>query len=444
MFKMIEKEKTLKILEKGLKFSSADQTELLLLEEDTNLTRFAENVIHQNVAKYDHNLFARAVLGKKVGVAVTNGTEDDDIKKVVENATEIAENMEEDPDFVSLPTSPEAKEVLGFHKSTFDFSPKDRADWVEKIVKKCKKKNIFASGAFETTTQNLAVVNSLGIRQYFKGTEAYLSLTSSKDGQSGWAQGTSRDVNKIDLESINDTAVGKTLLSENPVELPPGEYTVILEEAAVASLLLFLGFLGFGGKTFIQKRSFMSKKIGEKIAGDNITITEDPFLTQMPGIPFDYEGVAKKKVKLIEKGIAKGVVYNSFYANQAKVESTGHALLPNNPYGPYPKNMVMAPGNFSMEEMIESTEKGILVTRFWYINFLNPMRTEITGTTQDGTFLIEKGKIKSGVKNMRMGQSILEAFSNVEMMTKRRKVCPQFGVVMYVPAMKIRKFKFIE
>lgn len=441
---MIEKGKTLEILDKGLKFSPADQTELLLLEEDTNLTRFAENVIHQNVAKYDHTLFVRAVLGKKVGVAVTNSIEDDDIKKVVENATKIAKNMEEDPEFVSLPTSPRAKEVFGFYKNTFDFSPEDRADSVDLIVKKCKTLNLYASGAFETTTQSLAVSNSLGIRQYFKGTEAYLSLTSSKDGQSGWAQGLSRDISKIDIESIAETAIKKTLMSENPEELPPGEYTVILEEAAVASLLLFLGFLGFGGKTFIQQRSFMSGKIGEKITGDNITIVEDPFLTEMPGIPFDYEGVAKKKVKLIENGVAKGVVYNSYYANKAKVESTGHALLPNNPYGPYPKNMVMGSGNSGMEEMIKSTEKGIFITRFWYINFLNPMRTEITGTTQDGTFLIENGKIKSAVKNMRMGQSILDAFSNVEMMTKKRKVCPQFGVVMYVPAMKIKRFNFIE
>jgi len=441
---MIEKENALEILEKGLKFSQADQSELVLLEEDTNLTRFAENVIHQNVAKYDHTIFARAVLGKKVGVAVTNGIKDDDVKKVIRNAAEIAENMEEDPDFVSLPTSPKAKDVSGFHRNTSEFSPEDRADWVNHIVRMCRAKNIYASGAFETTAQSLAVANSLGIRQYFKGTEAQLSLTSSQNGQSGWAQGLSRNVNKIALENITETAIEKTLLSENPRELPPGEYTVILEEAAVASLLLFLGFLGFGGKTFIQGRSFMAKKIGEKITGDNITITEDPFLQKMPAIPFDYEGVTKKKIKLIENGVAKGVVYNSYYAKKAKVKSTGHALLPNNPYGPYPKNMVMQPGNSSMEKLIESTDKGILITRFWYINFLNPMRTQITGTTQDGTFLIEKGRIKSAVKNMRMGQSILEAFSNVEMMTKKRKVCPQFGVVMYVPAMKIKNFKFIE
>ena len=164
----------------------------------------------------------------------------------------------------------------------------------------------------------------------------------------------------------------------------------------------------------------------------------------MVGIPFDYEGVAKKRVVLIGNGVAKGVVYNSYYANIGKTESTGHALPPDNTFGPYPKNMLILPGNSNLEEMIKSTERGILITHFWYMNFLNPMKTMVTGTTRDGTFLIENGKIKSAVKNMRIGQSILEAFSNVEMMSAQRKVCTQFGVVMYVPTMKITKFNFIE
>jgi len=250
-------------------------------------------------------------------------------------------------------------------------------------------------------------------------------------------------VNNVDIENIAQRAVLKAILSSDPIELPPGKYTVILEEAAVASLLLFLGFLGFGAKTFIQGRSFMARKIGEKITGGNITIVEDPYHPRMNAMPFDYEGVVKKKVPLIENGVAQGVVYNSYYASQAGVESTGHALPPNNTFGPYPKNMVMSPGNSNLDEMISSTEKGILITHFWYINYMNPMITQVTGTTRDGTFLIEDGKIKSAVKNMRIGQSILEAFSNAEMMSEDRKLCPQFGVVMYVPAMKIKDFAFI-
>jgi len=438
---MISKEKALEILEKGLKYSDADQTELLLMEEDFYLTRFAENVIHQNMGREDHTVMARAVFGKKLGVAVTNKIEEDGIQKVIKDAIEIAKNQEEDPDFVSLPQSNPAPEIKGFYQSTHNFTPDDRAKGVKIAVEKCEKNNLISAGAFQTESDVTAVINSLGIRQYFQETKANFSLTTSRNEQSGWAQGYSRDVKNLDISQISQIVVDKAILSTNPFELPPGEYTVILEEAAVASLLLFLAFLGFGAKTFTEGRSYM--KLGEKLTGDNITIIEDPYDPVMYGIPFDYEGVTKKKVVLIENGIGKGVVYNSYYANKNKTESTGHALPPNNTFGPYPKNMIMSPGNSSLEEMINSTEKGILITHFWYINYMNPMKTMVTGTTRDGTFLIENGKIKSAVKNMRIGQSILEAFSNVELMTKERKLCPQYGVLMYVPAMKINKFNFI-
>jgi predicted Zn-dependent protease len=440
----MEKEKVFEILKKGLAYSEADQTELVFMEEDFALTRFAENVIHQNMARADHTLMARVVFGRKVGVVVTNSIKDEDIKKAIKDAEEIANNQQEDPDFVSLPVSSLALEVKSYFSKTSEYSPSERAKGVENAVRRCKSQSTSGTGAFQTETDVTCVVNSLGTRQYFQETKAQFSLTaSSGDTASGWAQGYDQDVKKIDIENIAQTAVFKAILSSNLIELPPGKYTVILEEAAVASLLLFLGFLGFGAKTFTQGRSFMAGKIGEKITGDNITIVEDPNHPVMNGMPFDYEGVVKKKVPLIENGIAKGVVYNSYYANKAGVESTGHALPPNNTFGPYPKNMVMSPGNSNLEEMIASTEKGILITHFWYINYMNPMKTMVTGTTRDGTFLIEDGKIKSAVKNMRIGQSILEAFSNVEMMSKDRKLCPQYGVVMYVPAMKIRDFTFM-
>jgi predicted Zn-dependent protease len=440
----MEKDKVLETLQKGLKFSRAEQTELLCLEEDFNYTGFMQNTVFNNISRYDHVLMARTVLDKKIGVAVTNKMDDENIKRVIDESFEIAQNQKEDQDFVSLPFSSKAPEVNGFYEKTSEFSPKDRAKAVEKMVKESEKEKLNSFGAFETKTESIGVVNSLGTQQFFEGTQAHLTLTASFNGASGWAQGFRRNVDEIDVGQIAQTAIKKAIMSQNPVELPPGEYTVILEEAAVASLLLFLGFLGFGGKTFSQGRSFMSNKIGERITGQNITVIEDPFNPEMIGMPFDYEGIPKKKVVLIEKGLAGGVVYNSYYANKFGTQSTGHALKPNNTFGPYPKNMIMAVGNSNKEEMISSTDYGILITRLWYINYLNPMRTMVTGTTRDGTFLIEKGKITRAVKNMRIGQSILEAFSNVELIAKTRKVCPQFGVVMLVPAMKISKFNFIQ
>jgi len=440
----MEKDKAFEILEKGLTDSKADQAELVFMGEDFSLTRFAENVISQNMARVDHTLMARVIFGKSIGVAATNSIRDEDVKRVIKDAEEIAKYQQADSEFASLPTSPPAPEVKGFFPKTSEYSPSQRAKGVQAAVRRCESQNLSGTGAFQTETDITCVVNSLGTRQYFKETKAHFSLTASAgDTVSGWAQGYDRDVNNIDIENIAQRAVFKAILSSNPIELPPGKYTVILEEAAVASLLLFLGFLGFGAKTFIQGRSFMAGKIGEKITGDNITVVEDPYHPMMNAMPFDYEGVVKKKVPLIENGVAKGVVYNSYYANKAGVESSGHALPPNNTFGPYPKNMVMSPGNSNLDEMISSTEKGILITHFWYINYMNPMKTMVTGTTRDGTFLIEDGKIKSAVKNMRIGQSILEAFSNVEIMSQERKLCPQYGVVMYVPAMKIKDFTFI-
>jgi PmbA protein len=441
---LIKKDKILEILQKSLEDSEADQTELLWLEEDFNYIGFAQNMILNNISRYDHVLMARTILGKKIGVAVTNSIGDAGLRKVIKESIEIAQNQQEDPDFVSLPQSPLAPEVKGFYEKTYEFSPSERIKMVRSMVRDCEKEKMNSFGALETETESVAVVNSLGTEQFFKGTQAHLTLTTSLNGASGWAQGFNRDMDKIDAEDVAKTAIEKAIASQNPIELPPKEYTVILEEAAVASLLLFLGFLGFGGKTFSQGRSFMSQKIGERITGENISIVEDPLNSEMVGIPFDYEGVPKKRVTLIEKGVARGVVYNSYYANKFGTQSTGHALKPNNPFGPYPKNMVMAPGDSNLEEMISSTQQGIFITRLWYINYLNPMKTMVTGTTRGGTFLIEDGKITKAVKNMRIGQSILEAFSNVELMTKTRRVCPQFGVVMLVPAMKINKFNFIQ
>ena len=440
----MQRRKVIKLLEKCLKSSLADQTELILMAEDLNLSRFAENTIHQNIAQSDHNVFARAVSGKKIGVSSTNRLEEKEIEKSIKQAIQIAQIQKEDDGFVSLPSPSKPKKPDFPDRTSPLLSAYDKAVKIEEIVRKCREKGLSSAGAFQNKKETLAVVNSLGIRKFFKRTSAHISLTvNDKEQNSGWAQDFSWDESSLDIENVARTAIEKALLSASPISLPPGQYTVILEEAAVASLVLFLAFLGFGAKGLIEKRSFMTGKVGEKITGEGITIIEDPYFSENQGIPFDYEGVDKKRVILVENGVAQGVVYDSYYANLAGVQSTGHALPPGNDFGPYPQNLVMNGGNSTQEEMIASTRKGILITRFWYINYMNPAKTMVTGTTRDGTFLIENGKIESAVKNMRIGQSILEAFSNVAMITGQRKLCPQYGVSLLVPAMKIANFNFI-
>ena len=185
----------------------------------------------------------------------------------------------------------------------------------------------------------------------------------------------------------------------------------------------------------------MANKIGAKIMGDNITIGEDPFHPAIKYMSFDYEGVPRRKVMLVENGIAQGVVYDSYYAAQKEAQSTGNALPPDNKFGPYPKAMVMEPGTKSLDDIIASTEAGILITHFWYLNFVNPMLTTVTGTTRDGTFLIENGKPSAPVIDMRVNQSMLEAFNNAEVLSGERRLVPKYGVLMYVPAMKVHNFR---
>lgn len=438
---MMNQDQLLSLLKTGLAASSADQTELVVIGEDLSLTRFAESLIHQNMYRSDITIYVRAFKDKKIGIASTGDLSPDAVKRAVTDACDIATLMTADDKFVSLPTPLKPEAVTTFYKDTAAYSPQQRADAVKKIVDISSKDRLQASGAFRTSTETVAVLNSLGVEQYNANTKAELSVTISGDkSNSGWGIGYSRDAKGIDVDALARDAVDKAVRSHDPVTLESGQYPVILEPAAVGQLLLFLAFMGLGGKTLLEKRSFMAGKIGEQITGTNITITEDPFDPQIQGTPFDYEGVPRKRVPLIEKGVARGVVYNTYYAQLAGVESTGHALPPDNSYGPYPKHLVMDGGTSTIAEMIKSVERGIYISHFWYINFLNPMKTVVTGTTRDGTFLIENGALTKPIRNMRLSQSILEAFGNAPLISRERALYPQYSVVMLVPALKISSF----
>lgn len=438
---MIDRNPAIELLKSGLQSSTADQTELVLIGEDFSLTRFSESQIRDNMFRSESTVFVRAISEKRIGITSTTDLTADKIEKAVRDACEIATLVPPDEDFSSLPEPQQGESATTFYPKTAEYSPLQRADDVSRIVTVGKENSLQSAGAYETTAETLAVVNSLGVEQYYRGTLAELSLTySGARDNSGWALGYARDISEVDVAALALRAAGKAADSIDPIGLESGQYTVILEPPAVGQLLLFLAFMGFGAKTLLQHRSFMAGKIGEQITGPNITIVEDPLNPQIAGIPFDYEGVPRKKVTLVENGIARGVVYDSYLAQQAGVESTGHALPPSNRYGPYPKHMTMAPGNHTLEEMVQSVQRGIYITHFWYINFLNPMATMVTGTTRDGTFLIENGRITKPIRNMRIKQSILEAFSNAEMISRKRELYPQYSVVMLVPAMKINNF----
>lgn len=439
---IIDKQTAQSILQSALSYTKADMAEAVIEQNRLALTRFAERRITDHIDQDETTLYIRCVKDKKIGVIATGNLSPDGIKKAVADCEAILAYMVPDEDFISL-AKPDSTEITEnrISEKTAEFGPEKRAEAIGKIFDIAKKGLCDSSGALRIEQTTLAVANSLGVSRYFTGNQAQISMTlAGKQNNSGWSMAYNHDASKIAIDKLALTALQKSMTSRDPASLADGQYTVILEPAAVGQLLILLSFMGFGCATFYQKRSFMAGKVGEKIAGDNFTVIEDPGDAHFASPLIDYEGTPKKRVALIENGIARGVVYNTYYANLMNTPSTGHALAPNNSYGPYPKNMVVAAGDSSIDEIIKGTDKGVLITHFWYLNFLSPMQTMVTGTTRDGTFLIENGEVSSPIRNMRTNQSILEAFSNIKAISKEQVVYPQYSVLMKVPAMKIDNF----
>ena len=443
---MIGKEKIFTTLSSILKRSEADQTEAVFIGSENGLTRFANSFIHQNVSETNSKIYLRAVLGKKIGVAITNSFKRDDLKRALESAIEIAKNQRENPDFTTLPSKQKYVRIRTHVKKTASFTPAQRASEVKRIFDKAANHNLTVAGSFSTGESEVAVMNTNGVKCYQPLSAATINVVIMSDNSSGYAEALHRDVTSIDVEELSEIAIQKCLESRNPKGLEPGEYDVILEHTAVANLLEWMNYIGLGSKSFQEKTSFLADRIGQKIMGENISIYDDGNDDAAIAFPFDFEGVAKKKVSLIQKGIAKGVVYDSISANKDQVKSSGHALTADTAEGALALNLFVKGGNSSRKKMIESCDRGLLITRFHYINGLLDTRNALmTGMTRDGTFWIENGKVQHGVKNLRFTESMLKAFSNVKLISRDRKIVNSWwddlGCIV-CPAMLVKNFKF--
>ena len=222
-----------------------------------------------------------------------------------------------------------------------------------------------------------------------------------------------------------------------------GRWTVILEPAAVLDLVGFL-FYDFAGTAVRDQRSCFNKRMGKKVMGDNITVRDDVTHPLQSGAPFDGEGLPRQQVLLVEQGVLRNLVYSRATAKKMKTKPTGHGLPLPNEYGEAPYNLVFEGGTTPVEEMVASTERGILVTRLWYIREVDPYEKVLTGMTRDGTFLVEDGRIAGGVRNFRFNQNILEMLSNVEQLGPAVRAAGEESFEMVVPAMKVRGFHFTE
>lgn len=437
------------LLSKALRASPADQTEAVIQAEDSYLTRFANSSIHQNVAQRNATLTVRAVFGRKVGSAATNILGGDQIRRTVRQACEAAKAQPDNPDFSSLPApAAPGRRIPGLYSpETAEYSARQRAAAVKNICDLATRHGAKAYGAFSTGTAELGVANSLGVVCYARATDADINVIAMTETGSGYAQGAARDVAGIALKQIAARAVKKAVDSQHPAPLAPGRYTVVLEPPAVDEMIGFLNS-GFSALSVQEGHSFLCGKLGKPVVSDAVTITDDAYDRRGFAFPFDFEGVPKQRVALIEKGVAMGVVHNSFTAHKEKRPSTGHGY-PEYGNSPIPINLVMKGGDSSLAKMVASTERGIYVTRFNYCNIIDPITVEVTGMTRDGTFLIEDGKIVKPVKNLRFTESVVKVLSNVAAISRDAALVSQsggyghrFAMGTLVPALKIEQFNF--
>ncbi|MCX6344341.1 MAG: TldD/PmbA family protein [Armatimonadetes bacterium] len=425
-------EESLKALAQvALGHSCAEQTEVGIQGGYWALTRFANSTIHQNMGSENVEMHVRAVFGKKVASASTNILSEEGIRALVDRVVEMARLQDPNPDFVSLPEPTEQPRFAeAFSQATAESAPEERAQAVKALVEESDKVDATAAGSLFLRTYERAVFNSLGVNTYFKGTAASLTtVVTGPDGGFGYASRTRSDVRDIDPRAVGKEAAERAYNSRNPVDLEPGEYETILMPYAVATMVGALGWAGVHALPYQENRSFMSGKLGQKIVSEKINIWDDALDPRTLISPYDREGVAKQRVDIIKDGVASAVLQSSYTAHREGKKSTGHASG---------SNLIMAAGDASVEDMIASTKRGVLVTRFHYTNLAHLMTVTLTGMTRDGTFLIEDGKIVGPVKNLRITQSVLEALSNVEMIG--RDVVMEEGVS--APAIKVSKFRF--
>jgi len=427
-------------INKLLQSSPAAQTEVMVTEWDSALTRFANNGIHQNVAERDVSVRVRVVKDGKTGVASINQMNEAAAADVLKRAIDIAD-LQSNGEVVPMPGPAKSRPVEAWSDATAAATPEERADFVEAISSKARGAGLNAFGAFSTSAEQFALANSLGVYHYHRSTEATINSVVMGEAGSGYADRGAIDVRDLDKNEVADEVIDKAQRNQNAQPIEPGVYEVVLEEYAVAEMLDFLNYTGFSALAVEEERSFM--RLGERITGEGVTIWDDGLDPSGLPSPFDFEGVPKQRVDLIKKGVATGVVYDMMTATTEGRQSTGHGLPAPNTEGPFATNLFMQPGAVAKPDLVSGIKRGIWVTRFWYVRTVHPKLSIITGMTRDGTFLIEDGKVTRPVKDLRFTQSILEALDGTVAVGQTTKLqIGEFIGASRVPALHLKAFTF--
>jgi PmbA protein len=468
---MLTRDEASDIFDRIKNISSADEVEVLFSGGRFALTRFANNTIHQNVAEENHVVSVRTAFGGRTARATTNKFDDESLRRVVESSEALAKVQHPDSDLLPMPDSREAagkadpspnegsvrftQPPSRYFPETAAITPQLRADGVKKIVEVAQKHKLTTAGIFSSSESVEGIFNSRRLSNWHRQTLAEVSITMLGADSSGWQKANSPDVTNLDPLRMAETAAQKAIDSAHPAEISPGKYTVILEPSAALDIVGFM-FWDYSGMAILDQRSFLTGRIGSQLFGENITIWDDITHPLQTGCPFDGEGMRRLSLPLVEHGVVKRVVYARATAERMKhsehkekagpIAPTGHGFPLPNEMGEMPLNIVFArPRNpQTLSEMIASTVRGVLVTRLWYIREVDPYEKMVTGMTRDGTFLVEDGKVKQGIRNFRFNESLIHMLSNVDAMSVPVRSCGEESFDMVVPAMKIREFNFTE
>ncbi|GAV31796.1 MAG: TldD/PmbA family protein [Anaerosomatales bacterium] len=433
------------IAERTLALARGDEVEVLASVERSALTRFANNRIHQNVAERSAGVSVRVVVGTRQGCAATDRVDEESLERCCERAREAALRAPEDPSFPGLPEPSEAAAAPARPLPDPDaFGPDARAEAAAAIIAQSAERGLTAAGTVSVRAAGIAVANSRGVRlAATTGAARATVLSMHASGASGWASWLGTDPAELAADSLGDRAA---LLAERSVgaePLEPGSYPVVLAPDAVADLLDFLGYTSFGARAYFERSSFVALHEGERLFPETLTIVDDALSPEAVGLPFDFEGVPKHRVALVERGVPAGVVTDSYWAAKLARTNTGHALPAPNPWGPMPLDLAIEPGDATVDEMIAAVERGVYVTRFHYVNVEDPATVLLTGMTRDGTFLIEDGRLSRPLANARFTQSVVEALKGLQAIGRTRElVGTEDGGACLAPALALASWQF--
>ncbi len=384
-------------------------------------------------------LTVQSSFGPKHAVVQTNDLSDESIQRVVAQSEALARLAPDDPEAMPALPAQQYVSVDSYFEATAAMSPAERAKAALTALEATRAaKDLQAAGYLVNGGNVNAIGNSNGLFAYHRSTFANYTLTvRTSDGTgSGWAAADHPDWSQVDFRAVGERAIGKARLSRNPVAIEPGRYTVILEPQAVGDLVQLIGNYSDARSADEGRSPFVKQgggnKIGEKIVDERISLYSDPRDPQMLSQPFDGEGFPLARQEWIENGMLKQLIYSRFWAQKQGKTATG-----------FPQSLKMTGGTASVDDMIRSTPRGVLVTRLWYLREVDPRTILYTGLTRDGTFLIEDGKVSKAIQNFRFNESPLFMLNNIEALGQPVRLAgTEQGGDVVMPAIKVRDFNF--